>query len=162
MKNIRLTEVKKVVTEAVNNNLKNILFVSRTCDYFEILEWFDQNPMYKDVRIHPAQMWEEDQYGILRKCEDTCVIVDASLNALNDENAICLLTYFGDDSYHRTDKIFDIIKDRKYTNILTRGDTKEFNLEKLKMVIAITTPKGGFSLDPKYYEYFDEVYVMDK
>lgn len=162
MKNIKVNEVKQVVTDAVNNNLKNILFVSRTCDYFEILKWFDEHPMYQDVRINPSPMWEEDQYGILRKFEDTCVIVDASLNLLNNENSICLLPYFGDESYHRTDKMFDIIKDRKYINILTRGEIKEFDLSKLKMLIAVTAPKGMFSLDKKYYDYFDEVYVMNK
>jgi hypothetical protein len=36
MKSIRFNEIKTVVTNAVNNNMKNILFVSKSSDYSEI------------------------------------------------------------------------------------------------------------------------------
>ena len=162
MKKIFIREVKDVINDAIKNNKRNILFVSKMCYYEPILEWFDENPQYNQVRLEPLQMWEEDQGGILRKAEDTCVIYDDVLNLLNNENSICYLPYFGDNSYYRIDKLFDIIKDRKYVNILTRGDTKEFTVEKMKLFIAITTINDCYSLSEKYYELFDEVYKLYK
>lgn len=161
MKNISLNEVKTVVTDAVNNNLKNILFVSKTANHSEISEWFVENPMYEEVRILPSEIWDKDQDGILRKCEHTCAIFEGVLDLLNNENSILLLSYFGDESYYRIDKIFDIIKKREYTNIFPNGHEQKHNLEKLKLVIAVTSPTGVFSLNPNYYEFFDQVYLLD-
>jgi hypothetical protein len=161
MKSIRFNEVKTVVTNAVNNNMKNILFVSKSSDYSEISEWFVENPMYEEVRILPSEMLTKDQDGILRKCEHTCGIYEDVLYLLNKETSILLLSYFCDENYYRIDKIFDIIKKREYTNIFPNGYTQKHNLEKLKLVIAITAPTGVCSLNPNYYEFFDEVYLLD-
>ena len=158
MKSITLNEVKTIVTDAVKNNLKNILFVSETADYSEISEWFKENPMYKEVRVFPSEMWDEERNGI---CEHSCGIYEGILKLLNNENSILLLHYFGDKSYYRTDKIFDIIKNREYTNIFPNGYEQKHNLEKLKLVIAVTSPTGVFKLNPDCYEFFDEVYLMD-
>ena len=127
-----------------------------------MVKWFEENPKYKEVRINPAEMWDEDRGGILRKCENTCCIYDFVLDSLNNENSILLLNYFGDKSYHRTDKVFDIINRREYTNIFPNGQEVKHDLSKLKLVIAVTSPSGSFSLNTNYYECFDEVYIMDK
>ena len=140
--------------------MKNILFVSTTCDYSEIKDWFKENPMYKEVRVLPQLTEKKEQYSIVSNYRYIDGKWEDVLKLLNDENSICVLIYFGENTYHSIDKIFDTIKNRKYTNVSPNGDTQENNLENLKLVIAISSYMGGFSLDPKYYEFFDEVYLM--
>ena len=58
MKNIKNHEVEFYITEALKNNLKNILFVSITCDTEGALNWFDNHEEYKRYGYYPHFLYE--------------------------------------------------------------------------------------------------------
>ena len=160
MKNIKSTEVEFYITEALKNNLKNILFVSITCNTNGVLKWFDKNKEYKRYGYSPKFLYEEKN-GKLVKYENY-IMMKEWMDDLNNKNSILFIYPFGDKCIYDFEGFTNILKSRKYINFYPDGLKQEVSCENLGLFIGITTGTGSFGMDEKYFELFDEVYLLDK
>ena len=153
MRKISVYQIENCVSEALSTNKKNILFVSLTLEYDKVLDWAKKHPEYcvrKDVPI-------EDAAGYY-------TIPTARLERLNNENVIWFHNAFSKKCVGNFEGVINAVKERVYTQRGLNSDVMQFSLEKLLLFIAFTTPnnsKDWASLDEKYYELFDEVYLVD-
>ena len=162
MKNININEVGHSISEALENNKKNILFVDLTLRYESVLNWGKLNPNYKICRWTPGELREEKN-GILVKTGCYC-IPNKELESLNQENSIWFFHAFSEKSIEGFDGLLDVLKKRVYINKFPDGNIVNFSLEKMPLFIGFTTPhnpSNWSALDEKYYELFDEVYLID-
>ncbi len=163
MKNININEIGHSISEALDDNKKNILFVDLTLRYEPVLNWGNQNPEYKICRWTPGELREEKN-GILVKTGCFC-LANNELEALNSSNSIWFFHAFSEKCVEGFDGILDVIKSRVYINKFPDGQAVNFSLEKMPLFIAFTTPHNPndwAALDEKYYELFDEVYLIDR
>ena len=114
--------------------------------------------------------------AVIRRIEDGWLY--GRIYDLNNEKAILFVYPFGDQCIYNFEGFMELVKNRKYVNIYPNGypeiseDRKSIithpngkiehlSCEKLKLFIGITTGTGSFGMDEKYYEDFDEVYLLD-
>lgn len=162
MKKITVNDVESCITEAIKNNKKNILFVSITLENQGVRKWFKNNTEYRECCAKPAPLYDEVD-GRLVKNEGYYVIPDNALVGLNDEKSVLYVWPFGEECTYGFEEFLNIVKYRFYVNKFPEGTTKTHSVDKMALFIAFSTPSGcdGFSLDEKYYELFDEVYLLD-
>lgn len=162
---IKITDwqVPTIIDEAIATGKRNILFVSTFIETNGVLRWFDEHPEYLRVGINPMPLYEPDENGFLQPVEGSCVIADDHLKHMNQDNAVEFDYPFGQDCIHGFDHALEIIEKRQFTNDFGDGTKKVFPLDRLLLVISMATPSGldGFSLDEKYYRFYDEVYCLD-
>jgi hypothetical protein len=161
MKNISINEVGHYISEALENNKKNILFVDLTLRYEEVTNWGKNNPEYKICRWAPAE-FREEKNGIWVKT-GYYGLANKELKTLNQENSIWFFHAFSEKCIEDFDGILDVIKNRSYVNKFPDGQVVGFSLEKMSLFIAFTTPHNPndwAALDEKYYALFDEVYLV--
>lgn len=161
MKKINVNEIGACISEALVDGKKNILFVSPTLEYENVLEWAEEHPAYSLRRSVPGE-FSEYVDGIL-KLTDTLAI--SELEALNKDNAIWFFYAFSEKCFDGFEEIVNVIKERYYVNKFPDGD-RRFSLDKMALFLAFTAPvKPGFddwsALDEKYYPLFDEIYYVD-
>lgn len=162
MKKITINEVGHYITNALENKLKNILFVDLTLRYEGVNNWGKTNSNYKLFRRTPGELREE-RNGILVKTGCFC-LGNQELEALNQENTIWFFNAFSEKCIEGFEGVLDAIKSRFYINRFPDGNDVTFSLEKLPLIIGFTTPHNPddwAALDEKYYELFDEVYFID-
>lgn len=162
MKKIPVNEVESSITDALRSKKKNILFVSLTLENQGVRAWFKNNPGYHEKGAKPQPLYDEVD-GRLVKIEDNYVIADKMLSSLNDERSVLYVYPFGEKCIEGFEEFLNIIRDRFYVNRFPGGISQVHTLEKMALFIAFTTPSGtdDFSLDAKYYDLFDEVYLLD-
>lgn len=160
MKKIKNHEVEFYITEALKIHLKNILFVSITCDTDGVLSWFDNNKEYKRYGYSPHFLYEEKN-GILVKYKNY-IMCKEWMDNLNNKNSILFLYPFGDECMYDFEGFTNILKTRTYINYYPDGLKEEVKCENLGLFIGITSSVGSFAMDEKYYELFDEVYVLEQ
>lgn len=176
MKKIKNYEVEHYINEAIKNNLKSILFVSITCNTDGVLNWFDNNKEYIRYGYTPQFLYDIVDGNIVHY--DNYILLKDWMDDLNNEKAILFVYPFGDQCIYNFEGFMELVKNRKYVNIYPNGypeiseDRKSIithpngkiehlSCEKLKLFIGITTGTGSFGMDEKYYEDFDEVYLLD-
>ena len=162
MVTITTGDIETVIDRALENKLKNILFISRTLEYEPALEWFEKHPDYRACRATPAALYEE-KHGILVKNEDYIVINSDSLVNANSDKCIWFCHAFSEKSVLNFDGFVDIIKNRFYVNRFPDGYEAHHSLENMAMFMAFTTPHNEndwAALDQKYYRLFDEIYIV--
>lgn len=162
MKKITKNSISKCIDNALKNKKKNILFISITLEYEQVLEWAENNAEYCMRRDVPREGYE-NKNGILVKIGYD-VLDTKRLEALNNENVIWFYNAFSEQCIGNFEGVLNVIKARIYTQHCSSSDIIKFSLEKMPLFIAFTTPhKAGdwASLDEKYYELFDEVYLLD-
>jgi hypothetical protein len=162
MEKITKENIGACIQAALDNNEKNILFVSKTLEYENAIKWFESHPEYYICRSTPAPVYEEKN-GLLVKAENYYAIEDSVLNKANDEKAIWFHHAFGDESLVDFDGFLKILKERSYTNTFPGGIIAKHSLEKLALFVAFTSPtKGDWArLDESHYDLFDKIYVLD-
>ena len=162
MKKISINEIGNYISEALKGNKKNILFVSLTLEYENVLKWAENHPEYCVRRYTPSTGYE-NKNGILVKSEYE-IMPTESLEALNKENSIWFHHTFSEKCILNFDGVINVVKERIYTQQFSNSDVMQFSMEKLPLFIAFTTPNNPndwAALDEKYYELFDEVYLLD-
>lgn len=163
MKNITLSEIGNCISEALKSGKKNILFVDLTLRYNPVLNWGEGNPNYNLIYLcQPTEIYDEKN-GILVKTG--CVgMANRDIERLNQENSIWFFNTFSEKCILGFDEIINVIKNRSYVNRYSDGIEVNFSLEKMPLLIGFTTPHNPndwAALDEKYYELFDEVYLID-
>ena len=164
MKTITANEIERCLVNALENKKKNILFVSSTLEYKSALEWLNEHSEYRVVRFAEPQAFYEEKNGLLVKNEDYFVIADEKLKTLNNEDSILFCNIFSQSCIQNFEGYLDILKGRFYVNKFPNGDQIKHSVEKMALYIAFTTPYNPTdyaALDEKYYELFDEVYLLD-
>ncbi len=162
MKNISIDKVGQCISEALETKKKNILFVDITLRYEPVLNWGNQNSNYKIYRWAPGELREEKN-GILIKTGCFCIAND-ELENLNQENSIWFFHAFSEKCIEGFEGVMDAITNRFYINRFPDGKDVMFSLEKMPLFIGFTTPHNPndwAALDEKYYDLFDEVYLVD-
>ena len=162
MKNITINQIDKCLSDALANKIKNVLFVSPTVEYTPALEWFKAHPEYILCRATPAEIYEEEN-GILVKRENTAAISDENFTTVNNEKGIWFINIFSEKCITDFEGFTDIIKNRFYINKFTDGTKVKHSLDKMALFVAFTAtpnPNDNFALDEKYYDLFDEIYVV--
>jgi hypothetical protein len=163
MVNISVLDITAVISNALEKNKKNILFISRTLEYDAVLEWVTTNSDYHLCRAEPSALYEEKN-GLLSKNENFAVIDGDSLTKANNEKCIWLHHAFSEKSILNFDGFVDIIKNRFYMNCFPDESQAKHSLEHLALFIAFTTPhneKDWAALNKKYYDLFDEIYLVE-
>ncbi len=165
MKNITINEIGLCISEALKAEKKNVLFVSHTLQYENVLAWSKEHPEYYLCRETPSPLYNQTECGRL-VCDKNCMIIaNHSLEKANSENSIWFLNAFSEKCINNFDGFLDIIKNRFYINKFADDTTQKFLLEKLPLFVAFTTDpdkKDWASLDKKYYDLFDEVYLVNE
>ena len=165
MKTITTKEIGDSIKEALTQKKKNILFVSNLLKYENLVAWFRENGEYTLYRFAVPQPLAEEKNGLLYKNEDYCIMDDELLGKLNSEKSVIFSLGFSESSINDFDGYLNILKGRVYVNKFPDGVMVKHGLEKMPLFIAFSTPSGKkgdwASLDEKYYELFDEVYVLD-
>lgn len=165
MKKITTNEIGNTIAEALAQKKKNILFVSNLLKYENLVAWFRKNNEYQLFRFAVPQPLAEEKNGLLYENEKYCVIDDETLTKLNSEKSIIFNLGFSEYSINDFDGYLNILKGRFYINKFPDGVMVKHELEKMPLFIAFSTPsdkKGDWaSLNEKYYDLFDEVYVLD-
>ncbi len=162
MKEISVAQIGTHISDALESQKKNILFVSSTLEYENALNWFVEHPEHRVCRATPAALYVEEN-GILVKKENCPVISTEELEAMNDEKAIWFHHAFSEKSIEYFESFLDIIKHRFFINKFDNGNCVKYSLEKMALFVAFTTPYSETdwaALDEKYYELFDAVYLV--
>ncbi len=162
MKKISVNEIGSCISEALKEKKKNILFVSITLEYHNVLEWAEKHPEYRIRRDVPHEGYEEKNGILVKSGYD--VLENERLERLNNEAAIWFHNAFSEKCVGNFEGVINVVKERIYTQRFSESDEMKFSLEKLPLFIAFTTPenpKDWASLDIKYYNLFDEVYLLD-
>lgn len=163
IENISSTDIAAKISNALKSNKKNILFISRTLEYEGALEWIKKHPAYHMCRAVPDVL-REIKNGILCKAEECAVIDDGKLKKANDEKCIWFHHAFSEKSILNFDGFLDIIKNRFYINRYPDGSQVKHSLERMALFIAFTAPyneKDWAALSEKYYDLFDEIYLVE-
>lgn len=156
--------IEKCLANALESKKKNILFVSATLDYKGALKWLSEQSKYRVVRFTEPQAVYEKKNGILVENKGYFVIDNSKLDRLNDEKSILFCSTFSEACIDNFEGYLDIIKWRFYVNKFPNGESSTHSVEKIALVVAFTTPyntNDHTALDEKYYELFDEVYLLD-
>lgn len=161
MRTIRENQVYEAIDEAVKTDKRSILFISHSLEDRQIEKWFDDHPMYIRAPFTPNHFYE-DVNGILRKIENSAVIDTDSLNFINRENVIWYIFGFGESSQHGFDSIIYALQNGVFINDFGNGETIPFLLDKYKLFIGLTADESPFYVSEKYYDTFDEVYLVEK
>ena len=162
MKKITTNSIGKCIDNALKNKKKNILFVSIALEYEPVLEWAENNAGYCIRRDVPREGYENKNGILLKTGYD--VLDTKRLEALNNENVVWFHNAFSEQCIGNFEGILNVIKERIYTQHYSGSNIMKFSLEKMPLFVAFTTPRkiGDWaSLDEKYYELFDEVYLLD-
>ena len=162
MKKISICEIQNCISEALKNKKKNILFVSSTLEYEQVLEWAENNGEYYLRRDVPRECYENKDGRLVKT--GYYALDTERLEALNNENVIWFHNAFSEQCIGNFEGVLNVMKERIYTQHCSGSDVMKFSLEKMPLLIAFTAPpKMGdwASLDEKYYELFDEVYVLN-
>lgn len=162
MKKISINNIENCISEALKDKKKNILFVSITLEYEQVLEWAEKHPEYCLRRDVPHEGYV-NQNGRLVKSE-YALLTNESLEELNNINTIWFHHAFSQKSILNFKGVINVVKERIYTQKFSDSDYMEYSLEKMPLFIAFTTPDNPddwAALDEKYYELFDEVYLLD-
>ena len=162
MKKISINQIESCISEALKEKKKNILFVSITLEYDKVLEWAENHPEYCMRRDVPHEGYE-NKNGILVKSGYDLLEMER-LEKLNNENVIWFHNAFSEKCVCNFEGVINVVKERVYTQRVSNSDVTQFSLEKMPLFIAFTapdTPDNWASLDEKYYELFDEVYLLD-
>lgn len=163
MKQIKVSEIGTCISESLNTCKKNILFVSTALEYENLVKWFSEHPEYRLRRDQPQELRSITDYSIVNE-EQYCVIDDKTLAILNNENVVLFSLGFSDKGLCGFEEFLNIIKDRYYINRFPGGGTEKHSLERMRLFIAFSTPPNKndwAALDEKYYDLFDEVYLLD-
>lgn len=163
MVKISLLDIETHISNSLESKKKNILFVSRTLEYETVLAWFAKHSDYYACRTSPTALYEEKN-GILSKNENCLVIDSGSLEKANNEKCIWFHNAFSEKSVLNFAGFLDIIQNRYYINCFPDGRQVRYSLENMAMFIAVTTPHNEndwAALDEKYYDLFDEVYLVE-
>ena len=163
MKTINSNDIGMYLFAALDGKKKNILFVSATLEYKGVLEWLNARSEYRVVRFVEPQALYEEKNGLLVKNDNCCVIADEKLKALNNESSILFCNIFSQSCIQNFEGYLDILKGRFYVNKFPNGDHIKHSVDKMALFIAFTTPhkpNDYAALDKKYYELFDEVYLL--
>ena len=168
MKNITKNEVGKIIEEALQQNKKNILFVSHTNEDRPIIEWLDKHSKeYNRVYCNPLPLRYTNDRGFLQKIcvngKEIIVIATKQLIKMNDKKSILFMNHFGNNTIYGFEKFMDIVKYRYYINCDVDGNPlPKYDVSKLGLLIAMTTgDDGGFELSKDNYEFFDDVYILE-
>ena len=168
MKNITENEVGKIIEEALQQNKKNILFVSHTNEDRPIIEWLDKHSKeYNRVYCNPLPLRYTNDRGFLQKVcvngKEIIVIATEQLIRMNDKKSILFMNHFGNNTIYGFEKFMDIVKYRYYINCDVDGNPlPKYDVSKLGLLIAMTTgDDGGFELSKDNYEFFDDVYILE-
>ena len=162
MRKILISEIENCISEALSHKKKNILFVSITLEYDRVLRWAEKHPEYHVRRDVPSEGYD-NKNGILVK-NGYYWLADESLEKLNKEDVIWFHNAFSEKCIGNFEGVINVVKERVYTQKLSESDIAKFSLKNLPLFIAFTTPHNPndwASLDEKYYELFDEVYLLD-
>ena len=162
MKKISINEIESCISEALEENKKNILFVSSTLKYEYVLKWAEKHPEYRVRRDVPREGYENKDGRLLKIGYD--ILATECLEALNNENVIWFHNAFSEKCIANFEGVINVVKERIYTQKWSDSDFMKFSLEKMPLFIAFTTPVNSddwASLDEKYYKLFDEVYSLD-
>ncbi len=162
MKKITINDIGNCLTNALENKKKNILFISIALEYEQVLEWAENNAEYCMCRDVPREGYENKNGVLVKTGYD--VLDTKRLELLNNENVIWFHNIFSEQCIGNFEGILNVIKERIYTQHCSGSNIMKFSLEKMPLFIAFTTPRktGDWaSLDEKYYELFDEVYLLD-
>ena len=162
MEKITVNKIGERISEALKSKKRNILFISPSLEYENVLVWSDRHPEYRLIRCVPGELREE-RNGILVKT-GAYVLSGSELERLNNEKSIWFHNAFSEKCINDFEGILDVIKERFYINKFPEGDSVRYSLEKLALFIAFTSPQDPddwASLDEKYYDLFDEIYLLD-
>ena len=162
MKKITKKKIGECISEALKSKKRNILFISAALEYENFLVWSDQHPEYNIIRCVPGELREE-RNGILVKT-GAYVLAHSELERLNNENSIWFHNAFSEKCINDFEGMLDAIKQRFYINKFPEGDNVKYSLEKMGLFVAFTTPQDPddwAALDEKYYDLFDEIYLLD-
>lgn len=164
MKKITINEIGNCISEALKDKKKNILFVDIALTYKKVLEWAENHPGYNVIRLAEPQPLYEEKDGRLVKSKEHFVIDDQKLKKLNFDKSILLSISFSEACIYNFEGYLDILKWRYYVNVFPDGERIKHNVNRMALFIAFSAPcntTDPASLDPKYYELFDEVYVLE-
>jgi len=164
VKKITTKEIGECISEAIKTQKKNILFVSRALEYEYALNWFEENPEYRQVRVTFPDTLREVENGILVKREGYYAIPDEILERLNNEKAIMFSNTFSEKCVEDFEGFQNIIKYRFYINKFPDGTAVKHSVEKLPLFVAFTDypeQNSWSTLSEEYYNLFDEVYLLD-
>ena len=165
MKNITINEIGLCISESLKAGKKNVLFISHTLLYENVLTWADEHPEYYLCRETPSPLYNQTESGRLIKDENCMIIANATLENANSENSIWFLHALSEKCINNFDGFLDIIKNRFYVNKFSDGTVQKISLEKLPLFVAFTTnpdENDWASLDEKYYALFDEIYLVNE
>ena len=161
MKKTTVNEIGSCISEALKDKKRNILFASATLEYENVLEWAKNHPEYRIFRYVPHEMYE-NKNGILIKT-GYYILETERLEELNNEDVIWFHNAFSEKCIGNFEGIINVIKERIYTQKFSASDFMKFSLEKMPLFVAFTVPNKPNDcacLDEKYYELFDEVYLI--
>ena len=162
MNTISKQDIGTAIECALKEKKRNILFISLTLEYEPALVWFESHPEYRVCRAEPVTLYEKKN-GILTQNEDYAVIDDKILNNANNDKCIWFHHAFSEKSVLNFDGFVDIIKNRCYINRFPDGCEVNHDLKNMAMFVAFTTPHNEndwAALNEKYYDLFDEIYVV--
>ena len=162
MKKISINQIENCISEALKEKKKNVLFVSITLEYDMVLEWFENHPEYCMRRDVPSEGYENKNDILVKSGYD--LLATEILEKLNNENVVWFHHAFSEKCISNFEGVINVVKERIYTQRVSDMDFMQFSMEKLPLFIAFTTPNNPndwAALDEKYYELFDEVYLLD-
>ena len=163
MRTINACKIGECISEALNDKKKNLLFVSATLEYENLIKWFGEHPEYCLRRDTPQELCSNTDYNTIEE-DKYCVIDDKSFAILNDEKTVLFSLGFSEKGLCGFEEFLNNLKDRYYINRFPGGGTEKHSLERMRLFIAFSTPPNKndwAALDEKYYDLFDEVYLLD-
>ena len=135
MKEIKQFEVEFYITEAIKNNLKNILFISTTCDTTGVLNWFGKNKDYKRYSYSPKYLYQQKNNRFV-KYENFIMLSDEIKN-LNNKNSVLFLYPFGNECIYNFDGFTNLIENREYVNFYPDGSKEIVCCKDLKLRVEL-------------------------